>query len=81
MKEKWNPIVKKRLGQILVERRIISPLRLQAALDRQKKQNGKARYLGQILVEMGIPRIGSMMPWMLTEKESPSAKSWWTWKS
>jgi type IV pilus assembly protein PilB len=56
MKEKWNPIVKKRLGQILVERRIISPLRLQAALDRQKKQNGKARYLGQILMEMGIPQ-------------------------
>jgi type IV pilus assembly protein PilB len=56
MKGKWNPIVKKRLGQILVERRIISPLRLQAALDRQKKQNGKARYLGQILMEMGIPQ-------------------------
>jgi hypothetical protein len=56
MKEKWNPIDKKKLGQILVERHIISPLRLQAALDRQKKQNGKARYLGQILLEMGIPQ-------------------------
>jgi hypothetical protein len=56
MKEKFIPIVEKTLGQILVERNIISPLRLQAALDRQKKQNGKAKYLGEILLEMGIPQ-------------------------
>lgn len=56
MKGKLIPIVEKTLGQILVERHIISPLRLQAALDRQKKQNGKAKYLGEILLEMGIPQ-------------------------
>ncbi len=56
MKGKLIPIVEKMLGQILVERHIISPLRLQAALDRQKKQNGKAKYLGEILLEMGIPQ-------------------------
>jgi hypothetical protein len=56
MKGKLNPIIEKTLGQILVERHIISPLRLQAALDRQKKQNGKAKYLGEILLDMGIPQ-------------------------
>ncbi len=56
MKGKLTPIVEKTLGQILVERHIISPLRLQAALDRQKKQDGKAKYLGEILLEMGIPQ-------------------------
>ena len=56
MNGKLIPIVEKTLGQILVERHIISPLRLQAALDRQKKQNGKAKYLGEILLEMGIPQ-------------------------
>jgi hypothetical protein len=56
MKEKFIPSTEKKLGQILVERNIISPLRLQAALDRQKKQNGKCKYLGEILLEMGIPQ-------------------------
>jgi len=44
------------LGQILVERNVISPFRLQAALDRQKGQNGRCKYLGEILLEMGIPQ-------------------------
>jgi len=56
MKEKILPSLEKKLGQILVERNIISPLRLQAALDRQKKHNGKGKYLGEILLEMGIPQ-------------------------
>ncbi len=56
MRATLMPIVEKTLGQILVERNIISPSRLQAALDRQKKQNGKAKYLGEILMEMGIPQ-------------------------
>jgi len=42
------------LGQILVERNIISPSQLQMALDRQKKVNGKYKYIGEILFEMGI---------------------------
>jgi hypothetical protein len=56
MKEKILPSPEKKLGQILVERNIISPLRLQAALDRQKKQHGRYKYLGEILLEMGIPQ-------------------------
>jgi hypothetical protein len=56
MKEKFIPGEEKKLGQILVERNIISPFHLQAALDRQKKQNGKGKYLGEILLEMGIPQ-------------------------
>jgi hypothetical protein len=54
MKGRFIPNVEKTLGQILVERNIISPLRLQAALDRQKRQNDKSKYLGEILLEMGI---------------------------
>jgi hypothetical protein len=48
------PITDKLLGQILVERNIISPVHLQRALDRQKKLNGKYKYIGEILLEMGI---------------------------
>jgi len=56
MKEKILPGPEKKLGQILVERNIISPLRLQAALDRQKKQPGRYKYRGEIRLEMGIPQ-------------------------
>ena len=56
IKEKFIFGEEKKLGQILVERNIISPLRLQAALDRQKNQNGRSKYLGEILLEMGIPQ-------------------------
>jgi hypothetical protein len=50
----FNPAVEKMLGQILVERNIISPEFLQLALDRQKKE--KDKYIGEILLEMGIPQ-------------------------
>jgi hypothetical protein len=56
IKEKFIFGEEKKLGQILVERNIISPVRLQAALDRQKNQNGRSKYLGEILQEMGIPQ-------------------------
>jgi len=52
MKRNFNPIVEKMLGQILVEKNIISPRFLELALDRQKKEKGK--YIGEILIEMGI---------------------------
>jgi len=42
----------KPLGQILVERNIISQKQLDAALEHQQKRKGK--YLGQILFEMGV---------------------------
>jgi hypothetical protein len=42
----------KPLGQILVERNIISRQQLDAALEHQQKRKGK--YLGQILFEMGV---------------------------
>jgi type IV pilus assembly protein PilB len=51
-----NPTVEKMLGQILVERNIISPGFLQLALDRQKKEEGKYKYIGEILLEMGVPQ-------------------------
>jgi hypothetical protein len=42
----------KTLGQILVEKNIITQTQLDLALRRQKQQKGK--YLGQILTEMGL---------------------------
>ena len=56
MRGNFNPIVEKMLGQILVERNIISPKHLQLALDRQKKEKGKFKYIGEVLIEMGIPQ-------------------------
>ena len=56
MRGNFNPIVEKMLGQILVERNIISPRHLQMALDRQKEEKGKFKYIGEILIEMGIPQ-------------------------
>ena len=56
MRRNFNPIVEKMLGQILVERGIISPKHLQVALDRQKEEKGKFKYIGEILIEMGIPQ-------------------------
>ena len=44
--------MEKTLGQILVEKNIISPEQLSLALSRQKQEKGK--YLGQILIEMGV---------------------------
>jgi len=56
MRRNFNPPVEKMLGQILVERNIISPMQLQVALDRQKNQKGKYKYIGEILIEMGFPQ-------------------------
>jgi hypothetical protein len=47
-------MVSKNLGQILVERDIITPAQLDLALTMQKIERGK--YLGQILFEMGVPQ-------------------------
>jgi type IV pilus assembly protein PilB len=44
--------MEKTLGQILVEKNYISPEQLALALSRQKQEKGK--YLGQILIEMGV---------------------------
>ncbi|HSR13187.1 MAG TPA: hypothetical protein VLS90_17195 [Thermodesulfobacteriota bacterium] len=46
----------KMVGEILVERNIISLKHLQMALDRQKTERGKSKYLGEILIELGIPQ-------------------------
>jgi type IV pilus assembly protein PilB len=56
MGRNFNPTVEKMLGQILVERNIISPGLLQLALDRQKKEKEKYKYIGEILLEMGVPQ-------------------------
>ena len=47
-------MMKKNLGQILVERNIITQAQLDLALTMQKVERGK--YLGQILFEMGVPQ-------------------------
>jgi hypothetical protein len=52
MKRNLNPFGEKMLGQILIEKTIITPRFLELALDRQKKEQGK--YIGEILMEMGI---------------------------
>jgi len=56
MRGNFTPIIEKMLGQILVERNIISPRHLQLALDRQKQLKGEYKYIGEILFEMGIPQ-------------------------
>lgn len=56
MRENSNPFDEKMLGQILVERSVISPRHLQLALDRQNQQKGQYKYIGEILIEMGIPQ-------------------------
>jgi type IV pilus assembly protein PilB len=56
MGKNFNPTSEKMLGQILVERDIISPGFLQLALDRQKKEKEKYKYIGEILLEMGVPQ-------------------------
>jgi type IV pilus assembly protein PilB len=55
MRKDFYPISMKMLGQILVEENIISPIQLQSALDRQKNRKGKYKYIGEILIEMGLP--------------------------
>jgi len=47
-----NRNMEKTLGEILVEKNIISQTQLDIALRRQKQQKGK--YLGQVLIEMGV---------------------------
>jgi len=56
MTSTFIPITEKTLGQILLEREVISPTDLQTALDRQRKGNGKYKYIGEILLEMGVPQ-------------------------
>jgi hypothetical protein len=56
MRRSFNPTVEKMVGEILVERNIIPARFLQLALDRQKQEKLKYKYLGEILIEMGIPQ-------------------------
>lgn len=47
-------MTEKPLGQILIEKNIITPAILDLALERQEREKG--RYLGEILFEMGVPQ-------------------------
>jgi len=47
-------MTEKTLGQILIEKNIITPAILDLALKRQEREKGK--YLGEILFEMGVPQ-------------------------
>jgi hypothetical protein len=46
--------INKQLGEILLEKNIISKSQLEAALKKQKRE--KEKYLGQILMEIGVPQ-------------------------
>jgi hypothetical protein len=46
--------INKQLGEILLEKNIISKSQLDAALKKQKRE--KEKYLGQILMEIGVPQ-------------------------
>src|SRR3972149_780985 len=52
--QKGSKMKEKALGQILLERNIITETELELALGRQRVEKGK--YLGQILFEMGVPQ-------------------------
>jgi len=52
--QKGSRMKEKSLGQILLERSIITETELELALGRQRVEKGK--FLGQILFEMGIPQ-------------------------
>jgi hypothetical protein len=52
--QKGSRMKEKSLGQILMERSIITETELELALGRQRVEKGK--YLGQILFEMGVPQ-------------------------
>jgi hypothetical protein len=52
--QKGSKMPEKTLGQILVDKNIITETQLDSALRRQKLEKGK--YLGQILLEMGVPQ-------------------------
>ena len=54
MQKGSNSAMDKTLGQILVEKDIITPTKLGLALKRQDRDKGK--YLGEILFEMGVPQ-------------------------
>jgi hypothetical protein len=54
MQKGSNSVMDKTLGQILVERDIITQTKLDLALKRQDQEKGK--YLGEILFEMGVPQ-------------------------
>ena len=52
--QKGSKMNEKALGQILMERNVICETELELALGRQRVEKGK--YLGQILLEMGVPQ-------------------------
>lgn len=54
MQPRSHPVIGKVLGQILVDKNIISKDQLDLALRQQKSENWK--YLGQILFEIGVPQ-------------------------
>lgn len=56
MRRSLNPAVEKMVGEILVERNIIPPRVLQLALNRQKEEKLKYKYIGEILIDMGVPQ-------------------------
>ncbi len=55
MASKNDILARKPLGQILLEKNVISQQELDLALERQTKETEK-KYIGQIFLEMGVPQ-------------------------
>jgi type IV pilus assembly protein PilB len=59
---------KKRLGDLLVENKIISPAQLQAALDQQNRDGGK---IGEILVKQGLIKHDTLLGFLSQQLDIP----------
>ena len=64
--------INKQLGEILLEKGIISKSQLEAALKKQSREKGK--YLGQILMEIGVPQEKINEILLYSNKRRPSAR-------
>jgi type II secretory ATPase GspE/PulE/Tfp pilus assembly ATPase PilB-like protein len=59
---------KKRLGDLLVENKIISPAQLQTALDQQNRDGGK---IGEILVKQGLIKHETLLGFLSQQLDVP----------
>ncbi len=59
---------KKRLGELLVENKIITPSQLQKALEVQRQEGGK---LGEILIKQGLIKYDTLLEFLSQQLEIP----------
>lgn len=53
----------KKIGELLVENKIITPVQLESALQKQKAE-GSIRPIGEVLVEMKVITIDSLIKYL-----------------